>query len=310
MTTTRLFSAVLLWIAIVGGCSRPAAAQKDVPPEIRPYLHSRSVVDFSRAQLIEFMPELRNLDFAQDQAPLSPILKKVGENVEVFFKNFPNTSSLEEVTLERQEPGKVVDLYHRLKFYYIITELTSEDEVGLEEYRTSLKDERIRPEELQGAYLLTSGHASSPIYFHPRLSAGCRFLYLGREKKKPQAHVIGFAQDPEKTRTWGTVNLLGKEAAILKQGVIWVDPDSCQILRMRSDLLAPRPDVDLDQHTSIIEFSEVRFEGLSGGLWLPRVMQLVLKFKGWTFSNRHRYSQYRLFTVQSIDGPKKIKKKA
>jgi hypothetical protein len=95
MTTTRLFSAVLLWIAIVGGCSRPAAAQKDVPPEIRPYLHSRSVVDFSRAQLIEFMPELRNLDFAQDQAPLSPILKKVGENVEVFFKNFPNTSSLE-----------------------------------------------------------------------------------------------------------------------------------------------------------------------------------------------------------------------
>ena len=77
---------------------------------------------------------------------------------------------------------------------------------------------------------------------------------------------------------------------------------------MRSELLAPRSDAGLDQHTSIIDFSEFRFEGLSRTLWLPREVQLVLKFKGWKFSNRHRYSQYRLFAVESIDGAKKIKK--
>jgi hypothetical protein len=77
---------------------------------------------------------------------------------------------------------------------------------------------------------------------------------------------------------------------------------------MRSDLLAPRPDVGLDQHTSIVEFSEVRFEGSPRGSWLPRVAQVIINFQGWIFTNRHRYSQYRLFTVRSIDGPKTIKK--
>ena len=159
-------------------------------------------------------PELKNLDFAQTQEPLDPNLKKVGENTEAFFENYPNTSALEDVYFEREEPGRR-DQYHKLKFYYIITAHNSEDELGLEEYRTTLKDERINLSDLKGAYLLTSGHASASLHFHPRLSAGCRFRYLGREKKNPQAHVIAFSQNPEKTRTWGMINMLGNEAAIL-----------------------------------------------------------------------------------------------
>jgi hypothetical protein len=303
-----LVAAIVLWFAVFGGWFHPAAAQRDVPPEIAPYLHARSVVDFSFAELVKCMPELKNLDFAQTQEPLDPILKKVGENAKAFFENYPNTSALEDVYFEREEPGGVVDQYHKLKFYYIITAHNSEDELGLEEYRTTLKDERINLSDLKGAYLLTSGHASASLHFHPRLSAGCRFRYLGREKKNPQAHVIAFSQNPEKTRTWGTINLLGNEAAILKQGAVWVDPGSYQILRMRSDLLGSRSDVGLEQHTGIIDFSECRFDGSSRTLWLPREVRLVIKFKGWKFTNQHRYSQYRLFTVNSIDGPKIIKK--
>ena len=305
---TGLVATVVLGSAVFGGWFLPAAAQKDVPPEIVPYLRARSVIDYSVAELIESMPELKNLDFAPTQEPLAPILKKLGENAEAFFDSYPNTSALEDVFFEREEPGGVVDQYHKLKFYYIITAHNSEDELGLEEYRTTLKDERINLSDLKGAYLLTSGHASASLHFHPRLSYGCKFRYLGREKKKPQAHVIAFSQNPEKTRTWGMINLLGNEAAILKQGAVWVDPGSYQILRMRSDLLGPRSDVGLEQHTSIIDFSEFRFDGLSRTLWLPREVRLVIKFKGWKFTNQHRYSQYRLFTVSSIDGPKRIKK--
>ncbi len=309
MTHTGFPSAVLVWIVISGGCCHLAAAQQGVAPELKPYLNARSVINYSPAELIAFLPELKNVEFVEAQAPLGPILEKVGANVEAFFANYPDTSALEDLYLEREEPGQVADQYQRMRFHYIITAHDTEDELGLEEYRTSLKDERFNPNELKGAYLITSGHASASLYFHPRLSAGCRFRYLGREKKPPQAHVIAFAQDPEKTRTWGTVNLLGNEAAILKQGVVWVDPGNYQILRMHSELLAPRTDAGLNQHTTVIDYSEVRFEGLSRTLWLPREVQLTLKFKGWTFSNKHRYSQYRLFAVESIDGTKKIKKR-
>jgi hypothetical protein len=228
--------------------------------------------------------------------------------VEAFFQNYPNTSALEDVYQERQSPGGNTDEYLKRKFHYIISARTADDELGLEEYRTNLRHELFDPLELQGAYLLTSGHASSPLYFHPRLSAGCRFRYLGREKSGRKAHVILFAQNPEKTRTWGTINLLGNEAAILKQGAIWVDTESSRILRMRSDLLVPRPDIGLQQHTSIIVFTEVQFPSLSGTLWLPREVQLIVAFQGWTFRNRHRYSQYHLFSVETIEGPKQLKK--
>lgn len=307
----RLFAIAALWAGICIAGVPTAAAQSDAEPmpvsqELMPYLHVRSVIEFSPAELVELIPELKDVEFEESQELLPSLLEKVGENVELFFKDYPNTSALEKVYMERVEPGGVTNQYRKHEYHYIITAIDSKDEIGLEEYRASLKDERLDARELQGAYFLTSGHASAVLHFHPRLQAGCRFRYLGREKKKPHAYVIAFAQNPEKTKTYGMINLLGKDVAILKQGAVWVDPESWQILRMRSELLAPRPDVDLEAHTSIIEFSEVRFDGLSRTLWLPKELELILKFRGYEFRNRHRYSDYHLFSVRSIEGPRKV----
>ena len=75
---------------------------------------------------------------------------------------------------------------------------------------------------------------------------------------------------------------------------------------MRLDLLAPRTDVGLEQHTTWVEFEEVRFDSASRTLWLPHEVRIVIVCKGWRFANRHGYSQYRLFSVESRDGDKKI----
>jgi hypothetical protein len=117
---------------------------------------------------------------------------------------------------------------------------------------------------------------------------------------------VAFAQDPELSPPRGYINLVGTEIAIMVQGLAWIDPDSHQILRMRLDLLVSRKDAGLDQHTTNIEFSEVRFGPDSRPLWLPREVRIVIACKGWKFQNRHAYSQYRLFTVESREGEKKI----
>ena len=311
MRVSRLYSEAILLAATIGLSPALAAAQTgQVPPsmskELIPYYHARTVVDFSIGELLQLIPELKQLEFATSQESLAPILGRVGENVEAFFRDYPNTSALEDVYQEREEPGGIQDPYLRRKFRYIISASSSDDEIGLEEYRTDLKNERLSFQELKGAYLLTSGHAAAPLYFHPKLSAGCRFRYLGRDTKAPEAHVIAFAQDPEKARAWGTIRLLGDEAAILQQGAVWVDPATAQILRMRLELLASRSDMGLEQHTTIVELNEVRFERLARSLWLPREVQLSIRFKGWKFKNRHRYSQYQLFSVSTIDGAKQV----
>ena len=75
---------------------------------------------------------------------------------------------------------------------------------------------------------------------------------------------------------------------------------------MRSDLLTRRTDIGLEQHSTWIEFGEVRFGQSPRVFWLPSEVRVLVRFNGWKFENRHRYSQYRLFTVESQDGQKQL----
>ena len=249
MDNPRPNSSILLGVILllIAQIPSPTGAQENFPSaqvarELLPYLHARSLVTYSQRELIDYIPELNNTIIDQNQADLPRILERVGQNVETLFKDYPNTTALEDVYMEREEPGGWNDAHLKRKYHYVVSARSGADELGLEEFRTNLKDELIETEELKGGYLLTSGHSSAPLLFHPRNSSGCEFKLLGRDKAPPQAYVIGFAQIAEKTRIFGTIALHGTEIAILEQGVIWVAPDSHQILRMRSELLVRRPE--------------------------------------------------------------------
>ncbi len=289
-----------------GGVIQSKSQATATPDELLPYLHARSIIDFSQRGLIEWFPELKNLEFAQTQEELPLLLDRVGENVEIFFRDFPNTSALENVYQERWEPGGARDDYLKPKYHYIISASSDPDELGLEEYRTNLKDEKLTFKDLKGSYLLTSGYASHPLYFHPRNRSASNFRCIGRERSGQKAIVIAFAQIPEKTKTLGSITLMGQHAVILVQGAIWVAPDSFQILRMQTDLLVSRSDIGLNQHATRIEFEEIAFPGISRKLWLPREVLITIQFQGYKFRNLHRYTQYKLFSVESKDGPKKL----
>jgi hypothetical protein len=316
LSEVSVLNAVILIFCLgshLGINQQSAQAPKPEPaplsPELIPYLHARSVVDFPARELVERMPELKSTEFAAGQEPLADLLGRVGANVESLFRDFPNTSAMEVVNHEREAPGNRSGEYLKHRFHYMITTPTDPDGLMFEEYRTNIRDETLTMAELDGAYLLTTGHASSPMYFHPKASRGCVFRYLGRDKTPSRAHVIAFAQNPEIAQTTGSINLLGTEVLLLVQGIAWVDPDRFQILKMRLDLLVPRTDVGLQQHTTWIEFEEVHFDNVSRTVWLPREMRIVIAWKGWKFSNRHAYSQYRLFSVESRDGTKQIIRK-
>jgi len=87
---------------------------------------------------------------------------------------------------------------------------------------------------------------------------------------------------------------------LLYQGLMWIDPETFQVLRMKSDLLAPRTDVWLDRQTTDIEFQEVRFPD-DQKLWLPREVRVDAVYLRTRYRNRHRYSDYKRFTVASKD---------
>jgi len=272
------------------------------PREREYYGTVKAVVDWSPSELVKALPELKGLATAQSQEELAMLLRKVGENVAAFFRDFPNTTSVEKIRQERfllhqTVPESQEQTYH----YLMLAGPENRPMSGLQEYRT---DQRGRRVDLRGmaqtSSILTSRFVSCPIYFHPLHQDGSAFRYLGRQLiDKRETYVVAFAQRPAATRLAERVGNGGKTAAVLLQGVAWVDPTTYQIIRMRTDLLAPRPDIHLERQSTEIRFAQVHFKTLPGAFWLPGEVVVTVNIHGQIYRNTHRYSHFRLFKVET-----------
>jgi hypothetical protein len=85
-----------------------------------------------------------------------------------------------------------------------------------------------------------------------------------------ETYVVGFAQQPGQV-TFTTVmqGTGGRETDMLTQGILWVDKNNFQIVRLRSDLLAPNKEIQLEQLTTEVTFGEVQLQDVAKALWLP-----------------------------------------
>jgi len=287
-----------------------AVSQRQVPQERQRHVNVRSVVDLSRSELITVYPELKNkLEFVEDQKDLAFLLQKVGENVEAFFNSFPNTTSLEEVRQELLRADGEVVRSRRTKYNYLMVTLP-QGETGLEESRTDLKGSPVNLSGFERGFLLTYGYASREIYFHPQYQSGSRFRYLGQAPSRypdypdrayiPGAHVIAFAQRPEEAKILDYFRIPGHNVEILVQGLVWIYSHNYQIARMRTDLLAPT-DMGLESQMTQIEFGEVHLGTPPRAFWLPYEVVVKLRFNQALYRNRHRYSDYKLFSVESFE---------
>ncbi len=285
-------------------------SQLGMPADLAAYAGARSVVDLTAEELLQKYPgELGGLELDTDHELLSQLLDKAGEKVAAFFRDFPKTTSKEQVRRERLGINERVEDSVTQVFYYAVYP----DKTGrLEEARTDSKGRPISADKMRGSSFLTSGFASVSSFFHRAHQPGCRYRYLGKQSSEPYAHVIAFAQRPEIAdfyMEFSTERML-TPAWILCQGLAWVDPQTYQILRMRTDLLAPRPDVMLDRQTTEVWFSEVHFGATPQTFWMPREVVVTILWSGQMYRNRHRYSDYQVFMVETqekIELPK-IKK--
>jgi len=245
--------------------------------------------------------DLKGLEPAQDQAPLPAILSAVGKNVEEYFRNFPNTSSLEQVRQEKLRHRGTVSESRDQKFHYLCFTPSEAGVPGFAEYRLNVADQGWADSPRDG-FMLTIGFASGSILFHPSYQPGTSFRYLGRQKLEGRdTLVIAFAQIPSKARSFGEFKWADRGSPVFSQGLAWVDAQTYQVLRMRTDLLAPLPEVRLKKQTTEIEFAEVRFNRLAQGFWLPRDVTVTVDWNGRLLRNMHQYSDFKVFNVDASE---------
>ena len=275
------------------------------------YVKVKPKVNESIDYLHRTVPELKGLVPATDQAPLDSVLTAVGKNVERYFRNFPNTVSLEEIHQEKlSHKGKVGGSLDQ-KFHYLCLTPTEETGLGFNEYRANLAGDAGQPKGLNDGFMLTSGFASASLIFHPAYQAESTFRYLGRQNVNGQdTFVLAFAQKPEKARLNGVFKMGGISMQTFSQGLAWVDSQSYEIIRLRTDLLKSLPEVRLEKETTEIDFGENHFKSTAEGFWLPREVKVSVDWNGKTLRNKHEYSDFKLFNVgatEKVGKPKEVK---
>ena len=272
------------------------------PDEIAIYRWAPTLIQWSRRQ-IEECQVLHKLQPAESQAPLSQILERAGLTGDLAFHDFPQITCDESVTSEVASGDRTIS--KRQKFLYIVLPRPVGDVRVLEEYRTDLKGAPANKFNLHNLFALTIGFASSWLYLSSAEQPDSHFRYFGTQTlRNRKCHVVGFAQDPDKAQRVSEYRIQGKTAGLLLvQGLVWIDTQTFQALRVMTWLLAPRMDIGLDSQISTVEFYEVRPAGTDRTLWLPRDVNVWTLCRGVGVRNTHHYSNFKLFRVESTIKP-------
>jgi hypothetical protein len=264
------------------------------------YLNARPLLDYPLQDLLRAVPELRGLEPTGNQDELASILDKAGRVTEDLLDSMPNLISREEVTQQKlRAPGSIKD-HRRFEFDYMILTHRQGTTVTLDEYRAGPDGSPLEAQGLEEGYMLTRGFASEWLHFLPSIQLAERQRYLGQQTNGGlRCYVVAFAQKPGLATITGTVTYEGRAVCILYQGIAWIDEASFRIVRLRTDMLAPHPDIGLERQTTELRLGETRLPQTVSPLWLPQEVVVTTEMRNQFFRNLHRYSGYRLFKVET-----------
>jgi hypothetical protein len=267
-------------------------------------------------ELLITVPDLKGLKPADDQEQLLPLLNKVGAKTLDIARNTPNLISREIVT-ERQPSG--TETHH--EYDYLILAHIEGNNTNLDEFRVDRKSgEKFQTDDIlktdssaradleraseqlaiSGKTPASQGFATSWVHFYSHNQSRATYRYLGEQKMEGRRTlVLAFAQKPDLILYPAMFRYQGKLTPMYLQGVAWVDPSDFRILRLRTDLLAPLPEVSLHQLTADIHFELTRIESVPLPVSLPHEVTVTSTIGGSTLHEVHKYSEYRLFRATS-----------
>ena len=150
--------------------------------------------------------------------------------------------------------------------------------------------------------MLTIGFTSLSLILHPAFQPFTKFRYLGTQTLLGRkTAVIAFAQTTQNISILERFTVGASSVLILQQGVAWIDAENFQILHMRTDLLKPQIELKLRRQTTEVTYDKVQLKQEAQPLWLPREVAVTVEMRDRSWHNLHRYSDFKLFRVETKD---------
>ncbi len=308
--------ALAAMLGLAAGLSRLAAAQVELSPSSAPHGANSTTrlgvqdptvyFEFPIQKLKAVVPALGGIryDEKQDQLPL--ILNRVAKPLSHELPRWPALIWRADVHLfpgggEADTAGGMAatEPWGRQYKYLLQCRRNADGSTSISESRV---DSAGRPVQAGSAFTSMQGYGFGYqwLFFSAANQPEFRFRYLGRQEKNGRrTFVVAFAQEPGKVTAPALYQVQGKQVPFYFQGVLWVDESSFDIIGLRTDLLAPLPQVFLRQLTTELTFRSVRIRGYDAEFWLPSEVEISSDQGHGTSEESHRYSDYHLFHAEA-----------
>ncbi|HEX3940049.1 MAG TPA: VWA domain-containing protein [Acidobacteriaceae bacterium] len=294
----------------------PLSEKADSNQQIALYGKARSYLDDSIPNLERRVPELKGLkadpdrlpseasnQTLQNRSPLPRLLDELGANIAHISQTVPNLTANEEVTQQvssvrpdspdSMAPNPAAGPERNQTFHYLLLVRQTTEGRLLKEDRTDLHNQPPGKDSIAPVFW---GMAGAWGIFLPNHRDESRFRYLGGQQiHGRKTLVVAFAQTPGSVHIPGQILAAGGTVPMLLQGVAWIDEATMQILQIRTDLLAPQPEVRISELEAKIRFGPVRIPKIDTPLWLPQEVDAHCEAHGNDIHEQHDYSKYHLF---------------
>jgi hypothetical protein len=281
--------------------------------EVNLYGDAHPYMDEPLTKLKKRVRQLGTLKPAENQGQLHELLVKVAARADDLLRKLPNLTSDEAVSeTQSKDPSALSDCIgegcaHLARVstgqrnqefnYMILTRTRSNGALSVSEYRSERNGKPLSPETPQPYF---QGFITTWLVFSSLNQAESRYRYLGEQKTDGhETFVIGFAQIAGSVEQPAKYVTETGSIPTLFQGIAWVDQSDFRIVRLRTDLLAPRPDSQLLEQSSNIVFGPVHIASHDAELWLPHSVDAEMEANGQVLEEQHAYSKYRLFQTET-----------
>ncbi|MGC1647654.1 MAG: hypothetical protein WA741_17680 [Candidatus Sulfotelmatobacter sp.] len=288
--------------------SQPVSAFQS--QELKFYGNAQSYLDESIPGLKKTVRDLDGLRAAASQEPLRDLLPRAAASLSELLVNLPDLISSEAVTqsewAESQAPicigmsGCVdpspISQKSQQFSYIILAHLNGDHRVLLEEYRTTRDGKPITA----GDEPRFQGFASFWVIFSSSNLSESHFRYLGEQKENGRStFVVAFAQIPGSVEHPPAIVTRNGSIPMLLQGIAWLDQTDLHLVRLRTDLLSPQPEIGYKEQTSDIQFGRARIHAVDLNVWVPETVHVKTATEGQIWEEQHHYSKFRLYKAKT-----------
>jgi VWFA-related protein len=222
------------------------------------------------------------------------------------MNRFTATEILERERLFRD--GTVKNRERRQSSYVATIQKTAAGFYTVSEYRKETGRART---EFDGT-VVAVGAPALALIFHPahleEFDMTCEGTTNWRGHSTWQLH---FQQRTDRPTALTGLEVDHKDFTIFLKGSAWIRTDNYQIVHLETNLLQPIPEAKLDALHQSIDYGPVTFAGSNITLWLPKMAEVRADVSGKHLVERHTYSDFQLFSVntdQKIGDPPKSAK--